>query len=123
MLNYRKIKKGNKHTVEVADGVKYKVQGYGTWAGFVRVSIRKKIWIEIHDVLHVPEMKERLLATSTIRSSGGRVVLEKTKGMIDLGGINVPLETCAESDLDCIKLQIQSWKDRTVKEREHIGLL
>ena len=62
---------------------------------------------------HVPEMKERVLATSTIRSSGGRV------GLIDLGGINVPLETCAESDLECIRLQIQSWKDSTVKERAY----
>jgi len=61
LINYRRAKK--KHEVEVADGVRYKVKGYGTWAGFVKVSKRKKVWVEITDNLHVPEMKERLLAS------------------------------------------------------------
>ncbi len=78
LLNYRIVKEGHKHATEVvADSVKYKVQAYGTRAGFVRVSRRKKIWIEIHDLC-----------------------LGENKGMIDLGGIYVPLETCAESDLE-----------------------
>jgi hypothetical protein len=84
LINYRKAKKGSRHVVEVADGVEYLVRGYGTWCGFVRTSKKKKVWVEIHNVLYVPEMSERLLSVKGIREAGGKVTLEKRRGKIIL---------------------------------------
>ena len=71
--------------MEIADGVEYRVRGYGTWCGLVRTSKKKKAWIEIHNVLHVPEMSEQLLSVKGIWETGGKVVLAKGTGKIDLG--------------------------------------
>ena len=61
---------------------------------------KKKVWVEITDVLHVPEMKERLQASNAIRKSGGRIVLENSKVGIELGGVTIPLKVCEESELE-----------------------
>jgi hypothetical protein len=83
----------------------------------VKASKRKNVWIEIHDVLHVPQMKDRLLSTNAIRNSGGKIVLEKGKGSINLGGVDIPLETCEDADLECIKVHLGEGKNKQGNER------
>jgi hypothetical protein len=118
LINYRKTKKGVRHVVVIADGVEYAVRGYGTWCGFVKTLKKKKAWIEIHNVLHVPEMSERLLSANTIRNSGGEITLGKGRGMIKFAeGLEVPLEQCDDSDLECIKIEIKKHEEGVVKER------
>ncbi len=65
---------------------------------------KKKTWIEIHDILHVPEMADRLLLTISIRINGGKIVLGKGSAKIIFdNGIVVPLVLCDDSELECIK--------------------
>ena len=44
-------------------------------------SIKKKEgWIEIHNVLHVPEMSEQLLSVKGIQEAGGKWFLRRVVG-------------------------------------------
>jgi hypothetical protein len=103
--------------VAIADGVEYAVRGYGTWCGMVKTSKKKKAWIEIHNVLHVPEMADRLLSTRSIRNSGGEIMLGKGGGKITFGnGVIVPLVLCEDSELECIKVQLKVRKETEKKD-------
>ena len=86
----------------------------------MKTSKKKKAWIEIHNVLHVPEMSERLLSAKTIRNSGGAIILGKGRGMIKFAeGLEIPLEQCDDSDLECIKIEIKKHKEGVVRERTY----
>ena len=63
-------------------------------------------------MLHVPEMSERLLSAKTIRNSGGEITLGKGRGMIKFAeGLEVPLEQCEDSDLECIKVEMKKHEE------------
>ena len=48
------------------------------------------------------------------------MVLAKDSGKIDLGnGIVIPLEECQDSDLECVKIQLQRQKDIHEKEKAY----
>ena len=105
LIEYRKSDSRNKHWVEVADGVKYQVRGYGKWAGWVTAKKRgEQIWMEIDDVLFVPELSERLLSAGTLRKCGHSVILEPREGYIKTSNkVKIPLKKCRTSELEWYK--------------------
>jgi hypothetical protein len=92
-FDYTESSPASNHMIQTADGTKYCVRGTGTWKAMVRNEEGETVEMTIKDVLHVPELDERLLSRSTVREMGNTIVLAPDEGYIlTPDGDKIPVE-------------------------------